>query len=118
MINHRIFVLASVIIDFWGCNSGQHSDTGATTSAKKPNIIFIMADDLGYRDLGCYSQTNILTPNIDKMAAEGLKFTNVYAGSTVCAPSRSVLMTGKHTGNTTVRGNFSKVDRSSIDGHP
>lgn len=77
---------------------------------KKPNIIFIMADDLGYHDLGCYSQTKIKTPNIDRLAAEGMRFTSVYAGSPVCAPSRSVLMTGLHTGNTTVRGNFSKVE--------
>ena len=75
----------------------------------KPNIIFIMADDLGYHDLGCYGQKNISTPNIDKLAEEGLRFTQVYAGSTVCAPSRSTLMTGQHTGHTRVRGNFSKV---------
>ncbi len=83
---------------------------GLYLAGKKTNIIFIMADDLGYRDLGCYSQVHIKTPHIDQLAQEGLKFTNVYAGSTVCAPSRSVLMTGQHTGNTTVRGNFSQVD--------
>ena len=74
-------------------------------SAKNPNIIFIMADDLGYGDLGCYGQKVIQTPNIDRMAEEGMRFTQCYAGSTVCAPSRSVLMTGQHTGHTTVRGN-------------
>tara|TARA_B110000467_G_C18281747_1_gene459014 strand:+ start:115 stop:1371 length:1257 start_codon:yes stop_codon:yes gene_type:complete len=67
-----------------------------------------MADDLGYGDLGSYGQTVIQTPNLDQMAIEGLRFTNCYAGSTVCAPSRSVLMTGLHTGHTTVRGNFGK----------
>lgn len=72
----------------------------------KPNIIFVMADDLGYGDLGCYGQQVIKTPHIDQLAANGLRFTQCYAGSTVCAPSRSVLMTGKHTGHTTVRGNF------------
>ncbi len=72
---------------------------------QKPNIIYIMADDLGYGDLGCYGQQIIQTPNLDKMASEGMRFTECYAGSTVCAPSRSVLMTGKHTGHTTVRGN-------------
>ena len=77
-------------------------------AAEQPNIIFIMADDLGYGDLGCYGQQQILTPNIDRLAAEGVRFTDVYAGSTVCAPSRSVLMTGKHTGHTTIRGNFGK----------
>ena len=67
-----------------------------------------MADDLGYGDLGSYGQTVIQTPHLDQMAKEGLRFTQCYAGSTVCAPSRSVLMTGLHTGHTTVRGNFGK----------
>lgn len=71
----------------------------------KPNIIFIMADDLGYGDLGSYGQKIIKTPHLDKMAAEGMKFLQCYAGSTVCAPSRSVLMTGQHTGHTYIRGN-------------
>src|SRR5580700_203045 len=70
-----------------------------------PNIIFILADDLGYGDLGCYGQTRIKTPNIDKLAAEGLRFTDFYAGSTVCAPSRCALMTGLHTGHALIRGN-------------
>ena len=71
----------------------------------KPNIIFILADDLGYGELGCYGQKLIQTPNLDRLAAEGMRFTQFYAGSTVCAPSRSVLMTGQHLGHTTVRGN-------------
>ena len=74
-------------------------------STRRPNIIFIMADDLGYGDLGCYGQKTIKTPNIDRLCAEGMKFTDVYAGATVCAPSRCVLMTGKHGGHATVRGN-------------
>ena len=77
----------------------------AQSSASKPNIIFIMADDLGYGDLGCYGQKTIRTPNIDRLAAEGMRFTQVYAGSTVCAPSRCTLMTGKHQGHALVRGN-------------
>jgi len=64
-----------------------------------------MADDLGWGDLGSYGQKRIRTPHLDRMAAEGMRFTQVYAGSTVCAPSRSVLMTGLHTGHTRVRGN-------------
>jgi len=72
---------------------------------QKPNIIFILADDLGYGDLGCYGQTKIKTPNIDRLASEGMRFTQCYAGSTVCAPSRSALMTGQHTGHTRIRGN-------------
>ncbi len=70
-----------------------------------PNIILILADDLGYGELGCYGQKLIATPHLDRLAAEGVRFTQFYAGSTVCAPSRSVLMTGQHTGHTRVRGN-------------
>ncbi len=72
----------------------------------RTNIIYIMADDLGYHDLGCFGQEKIRTPNIDKMAAEGLTFTRHYAGTSVCAPSRCVLMTGLHTGHCYVRGNM------------
>ncbi|WP_395143116.1 sulfatase-like hydrolase/transferase [Armatimonas sp.] len=71
----------------------------------KPNIIFVLADDLGYGELGCFGQKLIPTPHLDKMAAEGMKLTQFYAGAPVCAPSRSVLMTGLHTGHTRVRGN-------------
>lgn len=65
----------------------------------------ILADDLGYGDIGCYGQTKINTPHLDRMAAEGMKFTQFYAGSTVCAPSRCSLMTGFHTGHCEIRGN-------------
>jgi arylsulfatase A-like enzyme len=74
-------------------------------AAERPNIIFILADDLGYGDLGVYGQEVIKTPNLDRMAAEGMRFTDYYAGSAVCAPSRSCLMTGQHTGHTYMRGN-------------
>jgi len=74
-------------------------------SRRKPNIIYILADDLGYGDLGCYGQKVLRTPNIDRMAREGVRFTDCYAGSTVCAPSRCCLMTGYHTGHARVRGN-------------
>ncbi|MGB3777310.1 MAG: sulfatase-like hydrolase/transferase [Tunicatimonas sp.] len=76
-----------------------------TSSPPPPNIIYILADDLGYGDLSCYGQTKFATLNIDRLAAEGMRFTQHYAGSTVCAPSRSALMTGLHTGHTPVRGN-------------
>ncbi len=75
------------------------------TAADRPNIIYILADDLGYGDLGCYGQEILNTPAIDRMAEEGLRFTRHYSGSTVCAPSRCVLLTGLHTGNCSVRGN-------------
>ena len=73
--------------------------------ARKPNLIFILADDLGYGDVGCYGQKRIKTPTLDRLAAEGMRFTQAYAGSTVCAPSRCTLMTGLHTGHCWVRGN-------------
>lgn len=73
--------------------------------ADKPNIIYILADDLGYAELGCYGQTKIKTPNIDQLAAEGIRFLQHYSGSPVCAPSRCTLMTGLHTGHAQVRGN-------------
>jgi uncharacterized sulfatase len=81
------------------------SECNADAAQDKPNIVFILADDLGYGDLGCYGQKLIQTPNLDRMATEGMRFTQFYAGSTVCAPSRSVLMTGQHLGHTRVRGN-------------
>ncbi len=74
-------------------------------AAEQPNIIYILADDLGIGDLGCYGQKTLTTPHIDRLAAEGMKFTRHYSGSTVCAPSRCVLMTGLHTGHCRVRGN-------------
>ena len=78
----------------------------STVAARRlPNLIFILADDLGYGDLGCYGQKLIQTPRLDRMAREGMRFRQFYAGSTVCAPSRSVLMTGRHLGHTHVRGN-------------
>jgi arylsulfatase A-like enzyme len=77
----------------------------AAARKKRTNIIFILADDLGYGDLGCYGQETIKTPNLDQMATEGMRFTDHYAGSTVCAPSRCTLMTGRHTGHCLVRGN-------------
>ena len=93
----------------WQIHAQTAVDSGA--APKKPNIIFIMADDLGYGELGSYGQQKIRTPNLDRMAREGIRFTRFYAGSTVCAPSRSVLMTGLHTGHTTVRGNAGARDR-------
>jgi arylsulfatase A-like enzyme len=78
---------------------------GQASVKPKPNLIWILADDLGYADLGCYGQKVITTPNLDRMAAEGMRFTHFYSGATVCAPSRSVLMTGLHHGHTRVRGN-------------
>ncbi|MCP4609254.1 MAG: sulfatase-like hydrolase/transferase, partial [Planctomycetes bacterium] len=81
---------------------------------QKPNIIFILADDLGYSELGCYGQAKIRTPNIDKLAEEGMKFTQHYSGSPVCAPSRCTLLTGKHTGHAYIRGNDEMNERGDV----
>ena len=81
-------------------------------AADRPNIIFILCDDMGYGDLGCYGQPYIETPNIDRMASEGMLFTQAYAGSPVSAPSRATIMTGQHTGHTEVRSNRSYGKKS------
>nr|WP_218281115.1 sulfatase-like hydrolase/transferase [Verrucomicrobium spinosum] len=75
------------------------SGTSVVVAADRPNIIYILVDDMGYGDLGCFGQKTFTTPHIDRMAAEGMKLTRHYAGSTVCAPSRCVLLTGLHTGH-------------------
>lgn len=93
---------------WFGCQpSSQNNEESANTesSPKKTNVIYILADDLGYGDLGSYGQEKIKTPNLDRMAEQGMRFTQHYSGSTVCAPSRSSLMTGQHTGHTPIRGN-------------
>jgi len=94
-----VFILAS------GCQ---------TNKPVKPNIILIVADDLGYGDTGPYGQSKIETPGIDRLAAEGMRFTRHYAGSAVCAPSRCVLMTGMHTGHSQVRGNDEWPERGDV----
>jgi arylsulfatase A len=80
-------------------------DAGQTPGQTRPNIVLIQADDLGYGDLSAYGQAKFATPSLDRLAREGIRFTNYYAGSTVCAPSRAALLTGLHTGHTAVRGN-------------
>ena len=84
----------------------------------KPNVIFILADDLGYGELGCFGQEKIRTPNIDRIAAEGMKFTQHYSGSPVCAPSRCVLLTGKHTGHAYIRDNSEMNERGEVWRNP
>jgi arylsulfatase len=89
------------------------------SAAEQPNIIFILADDLGWRDLGCYGQTKIRTPHLDKLAAEGMRFSQAYAGNAVCAPSRCCLMTGKHPGHAIVRTNQQWKPKAQWSGqHP
>ena len=83
----------------------QSSVAFAADDAPRPNIVFIIADDLGYGDLGCYGQRQIKTSALDRLAGQGMRFTSCYAGSTVCAPSRCALMTGLHTGHARIRSN-------------
>lgn len=97
--NSLLLLIVTVVLLTMGCENVP-ADT-----ARPPNIILILADDLGYGDVGVFGQERIETPTLDRMAAEGIRFTQFYAGATVCAPSRSVLMTGLHNGHTRVRGN-------------
>ena len=95
MFSRIVFLLVMVGV-FAGCSKEE----------TQPNVIYILADDLGYRELGSYGQEIIRTPNLDKLAVEGMRFTQHYSGSPVCAPSRGTLLTGKHTGNGYVRDNL------------
>jgi arylsulfatase A-like enzyme len=97
-MNLRLLLVAAVTLAL-------ADPTCATPAAAPPNIVFILADDLGWGDVGCYGQTKIRTPHLDRLAAEGMRFTDCYAGAPVCGPSRSVLATGRHMGHTRVRGN-------------
>lgn len=101
-----VLVLWTVAVVHAQSAAGQTDQTPA-----KPNLIYIMVDDLGYGDLGCFGQTKIKTPNLDRMAAEGMKLTSYYAGCTVCRPSRLSLWTGKHMGHTPIDSNASYVFR-------
>ncbi|MBT4465217.1 MAG: sulfatase-like hydrolase/transferase, partial [Planctomycetes bacterium] len=103
-----LIVLLSLV--FVTCSKPQ-SDTA-------PNILFILADDLGYGDVGCFGQQYIKTPNIDKLATQGMKLTRHYSGSPVCAPSRCVLLTGKHTGNAYIRDNDEMNERGDVWNDP
>jgi arylsulfatase len=91
-----------------------HAAVPAPAKGNKPNIIYILADDLGYGDLGCYGQKLIETPNIDRLATNGMRFTQHYSGAPVCAPSRCVLLTGKHMGHSFIRGNDEWAERGKV----
>jgi arylsulfatase A-like enzyme len=104
------FVLAVLIL-------ASYCQFASAQKTTKPNIIFILADDLGYGDIGCYGQQKIATPNIDRLAKMGVKFTQFYSGSTVCAPARSSFMTGLHTGHTAVRGNKTLAPEGQVPLH-
>ena len=109
-LHHLLIAFCGMAFAMAGSAADTNSTATTNSSAKplRPNIILILADDLGYGDLGCYGQKKIKTPNLDKFAAEGIRFTDAYAGSTVCAPSRCALMTGLHAGHGRIRGNGNK----------
>ena len=107
----RLFV-SSLLVSF--CSVGFLLPKSFAAEKQKPNIIFILADDLGYGDLGAFGQMKIKTPNLDQLARQGTRFTQCYAGSTVCAPSRCALMTGQHTGHARIRGNGNKSEGSVL----
>ncbi len=83
-----------------------HAKGKPKVKPQKPNVIYIYMDDMGYGELGCYGQQKIRTPNIDRLAAEGIRFTQHYSGAPVSAPSRCMLLTGKHAGHSHIRGNY------------
>jgi arylsulfatase A-like enzyme len=105
-------ILGTVLMACAGRSDSRQS--GESHAANLPNIIFILVDDLGYGDIGCYGQEKIRTPHIDQMAAEGIRFTEAYAGNAVCAPCRSSLMQGLHPGHARVRGNMINDYRDSL----
>lgn len=108
MMKLTLVSMAGLAVTFAGCSANNNS------LSKKPNIIFILGDDLGYADLGCYGQKIIETPNIDALAKNGIRFTNYYSGSPVSAPSRCVLLTGKHSGHSFIRGNHEWAERGPV----
>lgn len=110
MFYNIIYALFIFLLTVMGAQSVQSQ----SQSPNRPNIIYILADDLGYGELGVYGQQKIETPNIDELARNGIKFTNHYAGSPVCAPTRYMLLTGKHSGNAYIRGNSELDERGDI----
>ncbi len=109
ILKNLIFVLIGFFA-LMGCKE----ETISGPERDKPNIIYIMADDLGYGEIGAYGQTKIETPNIDALAASGMKFTQYYSGAPVCAPARAVLLAGKHLGHSYIRGNDEWNDRGDV----
>jgi arylsulfatase A-like enzyme len=105
MDKNNLIISAIALSVLYSC-AQPSSKNAEKDGADRPNIIYILADDLGYGDLGCYGQQKIKTPNIDRMASQGMLFTQHYSGCAVCAPSRSSLLTGQHTGHTYIRGNM------------
>ena len=107
-MNLRSMVCLVFLATLFSCSDTKEKEQ------ERPNIIYILADDLGYAELGCYGQQKIETLNIDKLAKEGMLFTQHYSGSAVCAPSRCTLLTGKHTGHSDIRNNNTWPSRGAV----
>jgi arylsulfatase len=110
----QIAFVSFLLIIALGCTNSDSSNQQTTP----PNILFILADDLGYGDLGCFGQQHIKTPHLDRLASQGMRLTRHYSGSPVCAPSRCVLLTGKHTGNSYIRDNDEMNSRGDVWNDP
>lgn len=110
----RVFVLVMVLANLSSCAQSKKNEDTHVVKEKytgvKPNIIILLADDLGYGELGSYGQKTIKTPFLDELASKGMRFTDFYAGTSVCSPSRAVLMTGLHTGHLSIRGNKGSIN--------
>ncbi len=114
-MNKTTILLPATILLFSACqNQPKKNVTLSEVEGLKPNIIYILADDLGYADLGCYGQKKIETPNIDALAENGMRFTQHYTSSPVCAPARCMLLTGLHSGHAQIRGNDEWADRGDV----
>ncbi|GAA4237625.1 arylsulfatase [Postechiella marina] len=111
----KITTIFTLLISIVSCGSKEIEKKTTAKKLDKPNIIFLLADDLGYGELGSYGQEVIKTPFLDEIASKGLRFTDFYAGTSVCSPSRAVLMTGKHTGHLSIRGNKGKLSDKKWD---
>ncbi|MEZ6073879.1 MAG: arylsulfatase [Pirellulales bacterium] len=114
-MRHQLWAYACAVVTLFLATPKPSVTAAETGAAERPNIVFIMADDLGYGHLGCYGQTTIRTPRLNALAESGVRFTDCYAGCCVCAPSRSVLMTGLHGGHTPVRGNTGGIALADDD---
>src|SRR5210317_1180679 len=103
----KIFFVLAISIVFFGCKNKEEQET-------RPNIIYFLADDLGYGEVGVYGQQKIQTPNMDALANNGMLFTQHYSGAPVCAPSRYMFLTGKHSGHSFIRGNDEWNERGNV----
>lgn len=109
-----LVVVASAVVAQEPAAKAPSAPPARASAARPPNLVYVLADDLGYGELGCYGQRHIRTPNLDRLAAEGMRFTQHYAGSPVCAPSRCVLLTGRASGHAAIRDNLERQPEGQL----